>query len=91
MSNRKYSSIWEELKACNRVQVTITNSHLYTPEQLARNLKTLRKAIVKEKYMDFKYKAQHPNALIESTLIEESGVVVFTLDPDTRDIAKLFS
>jgi hypothetical protein len=63
---RKYESCWKLLKERGYVKVRLTNSE--EPTVIARNVKTFRKAVQKEKYMDENFKYEFPHATIESTV-----------------------
>lgn len=86
----KYSTTWQDLKLALKIEIQLARKELYSPEQIERQLKTIRKAISKQKYEDWQYKQAFPNAKIESVLGIETATITFTLDPDCRDLSKLF-
>jgi len=86
----KYSITWQDLKLALKIEIQLAKSHLYTPQQIERQLKTIRKAIIKQKYEDWQYKRINPNAKISAVLDIDAGTIVFTLDPDCRDLSKHF-
>lgn len=64
-SQRRYEPVWELLKTNLEVAVKLTKSD--EPTVIARNARTFRKAVQKEKYNDEKFKLRFPDA----TLISE--------------------
>lgn len=89
-ANRKYTEAWTQLKIHGVIQISIPRIELYTPSQIAKQLKTIRKGMSKEKYQDWEFKDAYPNAEVTSVLEISTGKITFTLDKDTKDISKLF-
>lgn len=85
---RRYEAIWVTLKRDLVAEVQLKNSELLTPEQLAKNLRTIRKAVQKEKYYDLAYKTAYPFADLVSTMYIKEGKILFILKP--YDIQGLF-
>lgn len=86
----KYSMTWQDLKLALKIEVQLKHSAAYSPAQIERQLKTIRKAISKQKYEDWQYKRINPNAKISTVMDIDAGTIIFTLDPDCRDVSKLF-
>ena len=86
--SRRYEAIWVTLKRDLVAEVQLSHSELFTPEQLAKTLRTIRKAVQKEKYYDLQYKTAYPFADLVSTMYVKEGKILFTLKP--YDIQGLF-
>lgn len=87
---RKYQPIWEALKTNKIVEVELPCWELYTSAQLTLQFNTIRRCVSKEKYLDWNYKSKYPDALISAELNLDRGTITFHLDPDRRDLNKLF-
>jgi len=74
--NRAYTPHWVRLKDAGIIIVDITESN--DPAVQKRLLRTLRKAIQKEKYNDTNFRALYANATLSSKA--EGKRVTFTLD-----------
>ena len=78
VQKRMYQVAWEHLKEKQKVKLEVTRSKdaaLFT-----RSVKTIRKAIQKEKYIDDRFRLMYPDALITSTLDADSNTITFHLE-----------
>lgn len=87
---RKYEALWTKLKVEKILEIELQSPEIYTPAQINRQLKTIRKAVSKEKYIDFAYKFREPHAEVTSVINEEAGTITFNLIDDLTDVTNLF-
>ena len=89
-TQRKYEKLWDKLKVDLSVTIQLDHHLLLTPAQVSKRLKTIRKAVSKEKYYDLSFKVKHPKAEITSTLKIPEGAIEFSLTKDPEDFSALF-
>ena len=90
MRTRKYQHLWESLKQDCSALVTLDVIKEQTVAQRHRQLRTIRKAVSKEKYKDINYRIKNPNSEITSTIDAKKGTIIFELDHDVTDVQHLF-
>lgn len=90
MPTRRYQVAWETLKHQGKLQIGIKNFESLTVAQMERNFSTLRRAVSKEKYLDWQYKQTNPHSEITSTCDFQAGIIHFYLNPDITDLSRLF-
>lgn len=86
---RKYQMIWENLKAARVVEIQLKHTEKLSPEQLAKQVRTLCRAVSKEKYEDGIFRCVYPHATITSET-SGTGKVSFRLDLDPTNLHNIF-
>jgi hypothetical protein len=71
--DRMYSGMWRRLKANLTLQVMVTTSN--SPEVRTKLIRTLRKALQKEKYRDLNFRAEYPNAVLETKVLPDGAIL----------------
>ena len=90
MALRRYQALWIQLKEKRHLVITLKEVNALTLSQKKNQLRTLRKAVSKEKWKDYHYKVSNPNAEITTKIESEKGRIEFELNPDVMDISHLF-
>lgn len=86
---RKYEDTWKRLQTDRHFIITLPTSGL-TNLQKNRQLRTIRKAVIKEKYIDHNFKRHYPNAELTSEIDNIKGTLELTLTIDVMDVSHLF-
>jgi hypothetical protein len=97
VETRKYEETWKSLKKALTVVVSLEHTETLSPTRIEAQLKTIRKAVQKEKYCDWFFKDTYPNAEIESFMVLEDPnnpnhkpCIVFKLVLNKHDLTRLF-
>lgn len=90
-TSRKYQGTWEQLKRVETLIIELDNFRLLTDKQIEKQLKTLRKAISKEKWLDEGYTRGNPFSKITSEFRVEQGKIVFHLNSNIKDLSYMFT
>lgn len=87
---RKYQPDWEKLKSAHKVVITLADHENMPTRVKIKYLRTIRKAIQKEKYYDYRFKFKYPNAEIASHIMVEEGSIYLELALNDKPLEELF-
>lgn len=80
--DRMYQPLWEQIKQHKVITVQLQPLSI-SDEQAARQYRTFRKALSKEKYQDIHYRNANPNSKIHYSLDLKLKQVTFRLEDCT--------
>lgn len=76
MASKVYSPVWKALKRVGKARIKLNIKPLENPD---KRLAKVRKAIIKEKYLDHKYKRYNPSVRLDMQFDSESNILTITL------------